>query len=71
MQRNLCCVLMGYVAAQRYNQGFDFVNCGADIVAVTAWMSAEMAKLRAETVKEEASSTQGQIEGHAGGYANS
>ncbi|OHF02884.1 hypothetical protein CORC01_01642 [Colletotrichum orchidophilum] len=33
-------------AALKYEQGFHFVNCGADIVAITAWMSAEMAKLR-------------------------
>jgi 4-hydroxy-2-oxoheptanedioate aldolase len=33
-------------AATRYKQGFHFVNCGADIVAVTTWMSAEMTKLR-------------------------
>jgi 4-hydroxy-2-oxoheptanedioate aldolase len=33
-------------AALRYRQGFHFVNCGADIVAVTAWMSGEMMKLR-------------------------
>ena len=33
-------------AALRYRQGFHFVNCGADIVAVTAWMSGEMTKLR-------------------------
>lgn len=33
-------------AALRYKQGFHFVNCGADIVAVTTWMSAEMTKLR-------------------------
>jgi 4-hydroxy-2-oxoheptanedioate aldolase len=33
-------------AAMRIRQGFHFVNCGADIVAVTAWMSAEMARMR-------------------------
>jgi 4-hydroxy-2-oxoheptanedioate aldolase len=33
-------------AALRYKQGFHFVNCGADIVAVTTWMSDEMAKLK-------------------------
>ena len=33
-------------AALRYRQGFHFVNCGADIVAVTAWMSGEMTKLQ-------------------------
>lgn len=33
-------------AAQRYKQGFHFVNCGADILALTAWMSAEMAKMK-------------------------
>jgi 4-hydroxy-2-oxoheptanedioate aldolase len=33
-------------AAKRLKQGWHFVNCGADIVAITGWMSAEMAKLR-------------------------
>ncbi|KAK7409082.1 hypothetical protein QQX98_008743 [Neonectria punicea] len=37
--------LSAEIAAQRYNQGFHFVNCGADIVAVTAWMSTEMGTL--------------------------
>ncbi|GKZ30304.1 hypothetical protein AbraIFM66950_008640 [Aspergillus brasiliensis] len=45
------------VAAAKYNQGFDFVNSGADIVALTSWMSTEMAKLRqltdSSTSKEE------------------
>ncbi|KAJ9157217.1 Aldolase citrate lyase family protein [Pleurostoma richardsiae] len=35
------------IAAQRYKQGFHFVNCGADIVAITAWMAGEMGKLKA------------------------
>ncbi|KAI1871479.1 uncharacterized protein JN550_004473 [Neoarthrinium moseri] len=34
-------------AAKRYEQGFHFVNCGADIVALTAWMSNEMSTLKA------------------------
>ncbi|KAJ3527948.1 hypothetical protein NM208_g10452 [Fusarium decemcellulare] len=34
------------LAANKYKQGFHFVNCGADIVAVTAWMSNEMATLK-------------------------
>lgn len=34
------------VAAAKYKQGFHFVNCGADIVAITAWMSIEMEKLK-------------------------
>ncbi|EXJ79530.1 hypothetical protein A1O3_07809 [Capronia epimyces CBS 606.96] len=38
-------------AAFRINQGFDFVNCGADIVAITSWMSSEMGKL-AKLVKD-------------------
>ncbi|KAJ5113983.1 HpcH/HpaI aldolase/citrate lyase family protein [Penicillium angulare] len=38
--------LSAEAAALKYKQGFDFVNCGADIVALTAWMSAEMQKLR-------------------------
>lgn len=33
-------------AAERVKQGFEFVNCGADIVAVTSWMSGEMGRLR-------------------------
>lgn len=33
-------------AALKCEQGFHFVNCGADIVAITAWMSGEMAKLK-------------------------
>ncbi|KAI9148823.1 2-keto-3-deoxy-L-rhamnonate aldolase [Paramyrothecium foliicola] len=38
--------LSAEIAAQRYEQGFHFVNCGADIVAVSAWMSAEMNRLK-------------------------
>ncbi|KEY64027.1 hypothetical protein S7711_07391 [Stachybotrys chartarum IBT 7711] len=38
--------LSAEAAAKKYNDGFHFVNCGADIVAVTAWMSKEMATLR-------------------------
>ncbi|KAF4448157.1 aldolase citrate lyase family [Fusarium albosuccineum] len=34
------------LAANKYKQGFHFVNCGADIVAVTAWMSNEVAILK-------------------------
>lgn len=37
-------------AAQKYNQGFDFVNCGADIVALTAWMTKEMSALKSLTM---------------------
>lgn len=33
-------------AAERVRQGFHFVNCGADIVALTAWMTSEMGKLK-------------------------
>ena len=33
-------------AARRWKQGFDFVNCGADIVALGAWMGNEMGKLK-------------------------
>lgn len=34
------------VAAAKYKQGFHFVNCGADIVAIATWMSVEMEKLK-------------------------
>jgi len=33
-------------AALRASEGFHFMNCGADIVAITAWMSDEMNKLK-------------------------
>ncbi|KAL4811145.1 Pyruvate/Phosphoenolpyruvate kinase-like domain-containing protein [Aspergillus unguis] len=33
-------------AARRWEQGFDFVNCGADIVAIGAWMGNEMNELK-------------------------
>jgi len=33
-------------AAEKYQEGFDFVNCGADIVAITDWMSKEMSRLK-------------------------
>lgn len=38
--------LSAEAAAAKAKQGFHFVNCGADIVAVTAWMSSEIGKLR-------------------------
>ncbi|KAH6691481.1 2-dehydro-3-deoxyglucarate aldolase [Plectosphaerella plurivora] len=38
--------LSAEAAAAKVKQGFHFVNCGADIVAVTAWMSGEMGKLK-------------------------
>ncbi|RKK88453.1 hypothetical protein BFJ69_g308 [Fusarium oxysporum] len=39
-------------AAQRYEQGFHFVNCGADIVALTSQMSAEIRKVKDLTTKD-------------------
>ncbi|KAL4955655.1 Phosphoenolpyruvate/pyruvate domain-containing protein [Aspergillus filifer] len=39
-------------ASKRWKQGFDFVNCGADVVALSAWMGGEMAKLK-DIIKEE------------------
>lgn len=33
-------------AARRVKEGWQFVNCGADLVALTAWMGTEMAKLK-------------------------
>ena len=38
--------LSAEAAAAKVKQGFHFVNCGADIVAVTSWMTMEMNKLR-------------------------
>ncbi|KAJ0272405.1 hypothetical protein COL940_010449 [Colletotrichum noveboracense] len=40
------------VAAAKYKQGFHFVNCGADIVAIAAWMSIEMGKLKSLVSKK-------------------
>ncbi|KAJ0416170.1 Pyruvate/Phosphoenolpyruvate kinase-like domain-containing protein [Aspergillus carlsbadensis] len=39
-------------AARRWKQGFDFVNCSADFVAVTAWMSQEMRRVRGHIGEE-------------------
>lgn len=33
-------------AAKRVREGWDFVNCGADLIALTAWMTGEMERLR-------------------------
>ena len=27
------------IAAQRSKEGFEFMNCGADLIAITAWVS--------------------------------
>lgn len=51
-------------AAARHKQGFHFVNCGADIVALTAWMSAEMTRLRSLLNDNKVSTTL-----NGGGYA--
>ncbi|KAF5504949.1 2-keto-3-deoxy-L-rhamnonate aldolase [Colletotrichum siamense] len=40
------------VAAAKYKQGFHFVNCGADIVAIATWMSIEMGKLKSLVSKK-------------------
>jgi 4-hydroxy-2-oxoheptanedioate aldolase len=37
--------LSAQVAAQKSKEGFDFMNCGADIVALTTWMAKEMGDL--------------------------
>jgi 4-hydroxy-2-oxoheptanedioate aldolase len=33
-------------AAEKWRQGWEFMNCGADIVAVEAWMTKEMARFK-------------------------
>ncbi|KAK4496928.1 hypothetical protein PRZ48_011377 [Zasmidium cellare] len=33
-------------AARRVREGWQFVNCGADLVAITGWMGGEMGRLR-------------------------
>lgn len=38
-------------AARRVREGWQFVNCGADLIALTAWMGGEMRRLR-ELVEE-------------------
>ena len=39
-------------AAARVKQGFHFVNCGADIVAITTWMTGEMGRLKTILAEE-------------------
>lgn len=38
--------LSAELAAQKVKQGFEFVNCGSDITALTSWMGGEMVKLQ-------------------------
>ena len=38
--------MMLWIAAKLAKEGFEFMNCGADIVAITKWMGDEMGKLR-------------------------
>ncbi|KAH8599912.1 Pyruvate/Phosphoenolpyruvate kinase-like domain-containing protein [Bisporella sp. PMI_857] len=38
--------LSGEIAAQRAKQGFEFVNCGMDVLAIQAWMGSEFAKMK-------------------------
>jgi 4-hydroxy-2-oxoheptanedioate aldolase len=55
-------------AALRYRQGFHFVNCGADVVAVTAWMSGEMTKLQSLLSNaKQAKSVKGDADTHQSG----
>ncbi len=44
--------LSAEAAAMRSKQGFHFVNCGADIVAIAAWMTGEMGKLKRLVAEE-------------------
>ncbi|KXH32906.1 hypothetical protein CSIM01_07533 [Colletotrichum simmondsii] len=55
-------------AALKYKQGFHFVNCGADIIAITAWMSGEMAKLKdlVAAMGEQRSDIQQKMDGKQG-----
>lgn len=43
---NLSSLLTFILAAHKYKQGFHFVNCGADIVALTTSMSNEIRQVR-------------------------
>ncbi|KPI42229.1 4-hydroxy-2-oxovalerate aldolase [Cyphellophora attinorum] len=40
-----CFALGADEAARRWEEGWDFVNCGADLVALAGWMGSEMGKL--------------------------
>lgn len=50
------------MAAKRVREGFHFVNCGADIVAITAWMSGEMGRLRTLVAEAEEEDQEGKDE---------
>ena len=39
-------------AADKVRRGFHFVNCGADLVALTSWMTSEMGKLKQLIAKD-------------------
>ncbi len=34
------------IAAAKAKQGFNFMNCGADIMAISVWLGNEMSKMK-------------------------
>ena len=56
-------------AAQKYNEGWQFMNCGADILVVTAWMGNEMETMKSIIAKAEGKREEKKEEqGAQGGY---
>jgi 4-hydroxy-2-oxoheptanedioate aldolase len=55
-------------AAQKYQEGWQFMNCGADIVAITAWMTNEMASMKSIIAKSEGKTEENKEAGAKGGY---
>lgn len=57
-------------AAQKYSEGWQFMNCGADIAAITGWMTKEMGAMKALIDKAEGKTVEQKDEGAAkGGYS--
>jgi 4-hydroxy-2-oxoheptanedioate aldolase len=54
-------------AAKRWSQGWEFVNLGADLVAIASWMGGEMAKLQ-KSVEEGRPTKDAATASNSGGY---
>ncbi|KAK0385378.1 hypothetical protein NLU13_7854 [Sarocladium strictum] len=57
-------------AAQKYREGWEFMNCGADVVALTSWMSNEMETMKSMIQSSEGKTKESKDAGAArGGYS--
>lgn len=57
-------------AAEKYAEGWQFMNCGADVVAISQWMGNEMEEMKRVIAEKEGRSTEAKDEVKTkGGYS--